>query len=405
MSQNKSLVSVVIPTYNRCGYLQQAIESVLSQVYGDFEVIVVDDGSTDGTARVVAGFDDGRVRYLYQPNAGRSAARNRGIEVARGMYLAFLDDDDLYLPHKLACQVAFLESHPEIDLVSAGVRLIDEHGAVRGVWRTWLDQPQLTLMDCLYACPLPTCSVLFRRRVLGHLDHWFDPDFDLAEDTDFFLRLLLAGCRIDWLPEIVAVYRIHSNSSQWDVIKYRRAHQRLLDKFLIRPEVPDEVRAERTRLYAHHYLASACHAYACGEVALAQQDLVQAVDLDPALQEGCPSPLVVDFATFANSFRVEDPRAYLGFVFDHLPASLAHLQQRRREALSLFHMGRVFRAHAAGKCPSLKDWLWGVYYAPRWLGNRGVWSILTREMLGLHRQPDAPKYGLEVVHCESTSRR
>jgi len=166
MSQNEPLVSVVIPTYNRCGYLQQAIESVLSQSCGDFEVIVVDDGSTDETAQVIAKFSDERVRYLYQSNAGRSAARNWGMGAARGMYLAFLDDDDLYLPHKLASQVAFLESHPGVDLVGSGVRLIDEHGAVRGVWRTWQDQPSLTLRDCLYGCPLIPSAVLFRRRVL-----------------------------------------------------------------------------------------------------------------------------------------------------------------------------------------------------------------------------------------------
>lgn len=387
MSQNKPLVSVVIPTYNRCGYLQQAIESVLSQSCGDFEVVVVDDGSTDETAQVVARFSDERVRYLYQSNAGRSAARNRGMEAARGVYLAFLDDDDLYLPHKLASQVAFLESHPGVDLVGSGVRLIDEHGAVRGIWRTWQDQPSLTLRDCLYGCPLIPSAVLFRRRVLDHLDHWFDPEFDLAEDTDFFLRLLLAGCRMHWLSEIVSVYRVHETNSQWDAIRYKDAHRRLLDKLFARSDVPADVLTERTQLYAHYHSASACHAYACGEVALAQQDLVQAVTLDPALQEGCPPPLVVDFATFANSFRVRNPQAYLGFVFDHLPASLAHLRRHRREALSLFHMGCVFRAHAAGECPSLKAWLWGVYYAPHWLGNRGVWSILAREVLGFHLSP------------------
>jgi len=383
MSHDESLVSVVIPTYNRCDYLQQAVTSVLAQSYSNFEVIVVDDGSTDGTATVVADIGDTRVCYLYQANAGRSAARNRGVEAARGIYLAFLDDDDLYLPDKLVHQVAFLETNPDVDLVSAGVQFIDEHGALQGAWHPWEHQPKLTLLNCLYDCPLPTCAVLFRRRMLDHLDQWFDPKLEPAEDMDFFLRLLYAGCRMDWLPEIVSVYRIHSTNSQSDGARYSRVYQRMLDKLFARPDVPAGVLAERTRLRAHYYLGGACHAYASGQVASAQQDLVQALTLDPVLQEGYLPPLVVDVVTFANSFRVANPRAYIGYVFDQLPASLAHLRRYRNEAFSAFHIGRVFRAHTAGERPSLKDWLLGVCYAPRWVRNRGVWSILVREILSL----------------------
>jgi len=383
MSHHEPLVSVVIPTHNRCDYLRQALRSVLAQSYSNFEVIVVDDGSTDGTAQVVGDFGDARVRYLYQANAGRSTARNRGMAAAKGIYLAFLDDDDLYLPHKLAHEVVFLETNPDVDLVAAGVQLIDERGAVQGAWRPWEGQPRLTLLNCLYGCPLIPSTVLFRRRMLDDLDHWFDPELNLAEDTDFFLRLLHAGCGMTWLPEIVSAYRVHSTSSQWDGARYSRAHQRLLDKLFARPDVPADVLAERTRLHAHHYLTAACRAYACGQVASAQQDLVQALTLDAALQEGYMPPLVVDVANFANSFRVANPRAYIGYVFDHLPTSLAHLRRYRNQAFSAFHIGRVFRAHAAGERPLLKDWLLGVCHAPRWLRNRGVWSILVRGILGL----------------------
>lgn len=383
MSHNEPLVSVVIPTYNRCHYLGQAIISVLAQSYRNCEVIVVDDGSTDGTATVVGDFRDARVHYLYQANAGRSAARNRGMAAARGVYIALLDDDDLYLPHKLARQVAFLETSLEVGLVGAGMQLIDEHGVVQGVWCPWEDQPRLTLINCLYNCPLVPCTVLFRRKMLDHLDHWFDPELNLGEDTDFFIRLLLAGCRMAWLPDIVSAYRVHSTSSQWDGARYSRARQKVLDKLFARSDMPGEVLAERTRLYAHYHLSGACHAYACGQVTPAQRDLLRALALNPALAEDSPPPLVVYIAAVANSFRVANPHTYIDYVFDQLPASLAHLQGYRNEAFSAFHIGRVFRAYAAGQRPSLKDWLLGVCYAPGWLRNRGIWSILARRILRL----------------------
>ena len=107
------IVSVVIPTYNRWPLVAEAIESVLSQTYRDFELIVVDDGSTDGTAGEIAKFGS-RLRLLRQPNRGVSAARNLAFGEARGRYLAFLDSDDLWRPKKLAIQTAFMERNPSV---------------------------------------------------------------------------------------------------------------------------------------------------------------------------------------------------------------------------------------------------------------------------------------------------
>jgi glycosyltransferase involved in cell wall biosynthesis len=105
-------VSVVIPTYNQPTLLTEAVRSVLAQTFQDFEVVVVDDGCTDDTADRIGALGDARVRLVRQPNGGVGAARNRGIDEARGRYLAFLDHDDWWLPQKLATQVAFLDAHP-----------------------------------------------------------------------------------------------------------------------------------------------------------------------------------------------------------------------------------------------------------------------------------------------------
>ena len=106
-------VSIIIPTYNRVGYLSQAVDSVLAQTLVDWELIVVDDGSTDETSCYLESLADPRIVALGQMNQGESAARNAGIAHARGRYIAFLDDDDLFAPQKLELQAAFLCDHPE----------------------------------------------------------------------------------------------------------------------------------------------------------------------------------------------------------------------------------------------------------------------------------------------------
>jgi glycosyltransferase involved in cell wall biosynthesis len=106
-------VSVIIPTHNRAELLSEAIESVLGQTYRDFELIVVDDGSTDRTSEVVSGIRDPRIIYQSQEKQERGAARNNGVAMSRGEYLTFLDDDDWYLPTKLELQVAALDARPD----------------------------------------------------------------------------------------------------------------------------------------------------------------------------------------------------------------------------------------------------------------------------------------------------
>lgn len=375
-------ISVVIPTFRRPRFLSQAIQSVLSQTYPSLEVIVVEDGVAGDASPVVRSFDDPRLRYVWQHHAGRSAARNRGMQVAQGRYIAFLDDDDLYLPSKLASQVAFLEVHPELELVGSGARIVNEEGEVLGRWRPWLDVPDLTLLRCLYSCPLAPSMVLLRRRALARLAVWFDPEMHLAEDTDFFVRLLQAGCHMAWLPELLSAYRVHAGGSQGDGPGYSRATLRILDKLYEAPNTPLEIATQRTHLYAHYHLVGACFSYATGHVSAAWSELEEALALEPQMAEGELPPVAMAVAAFANSIRVRDPKVYVDFVFDHLPPSLVHLIRFRGEAHSALHMERVFMAQRIGERIPTREWLEGVWHAPRWLRNRGVWSIAADILLG-----------------------
>jgi len=120
-------ISVIIPAYNHARYLAEAIDSVLAQTYAPLEIIVVDDGSTDGTPAVAASYGD-RIRYIRQENAGVGAARNNGIAAARGEYLAFLDSDDIWLPEKLEREIALFDADPQLGFVHCGVEKFDESG-------------------------------------------------------------------------------------------------------------------------------------------------------------------------------------------------------------------------------------------------------------------------------------
>ena len=123
------LVSVVMPVFNREKFLAEAIESILSQTVTDFELIIVDDGSTDGSAEIIRAYAerDSRIRFIQlSENTGNASARNAGIAVACGDYIAGMDSDDISLPERLQQQVEFLESHPEIDAVGVGTRIVNE---------------------------------------------------------------------------------------------------------------------------------------------------------------------------------------------------------------------------------------------------------------------------------------
>jgi glycosyltransferase involved in cell wall biosynthesis len=164
----------------------EAVESVFAQTYGEWELIVVDDGSADGTGEVLKEYGR-RLRYIYQANQGVSMARNRGLELAHGEFIAFLDSDDLWLPEKLRLQVAFMDGHPEAQIcytdeiwVRRGVRVNPKkrHAKYSG----WI-YPQ-----CLPLCIISPSSVLMRRGLFEQIGT-FDPQLPVCEDYDLWLRV------------------------------------------------------------------------------------------------------------------------------------------------------------------------------------------------------------------------
>jgi glycosyltransferase involved in cell wall biosynthesis len=188
------LVSVVIPAYNAAWCIRRAVDSVLAQSFRDFELIVVDDGSTDDTAAILAGYGDA-LRVVSKPNGGLSSARNAGIAAAQGKYVAFLDADDWWLPGKLATQVALMESRPDLLFCSTVSGVQTPEGQRLADWRCGRDDRRSAL-ECIFAVNAFVAgsgsAVLAKREAFQRAGS-FDESLRSLEDIDMWMRLAALG--------------------------------------------------------------------------------------------------------------------------------------------------------------------------------------------------------------------
>ena len=205
-------VSVIIPTYQRSHLVGQAIESVLAQTYCDYEIIVVNDGSTDNTGEILAQYGD-RIVAIHQENRGLPAARNAGIRVAQGQYLAFLDDDDLWEPQKLEKQIPLLEADSRLGLVYSDMVIFNEAGIQPGTYLNGFVPPQtVTPWTLLHRnfFPMPTIVI---RRVCWEQLGGFDESLRSCEDYDLWLRIVEQWA-VGYVNEPLTRYCRHSENSK-----------------------------------------------------------------------------------------------------------------------------------------------------------------------------------------------
>jgi glycosyltransferase involved in cell wall biosynthesis len=212
-------VSCIVPVYNGEAFLRETLDSIVAQTYRELDVIVVDDGSIDGTRDLVAQYE-APLRYVWQANAGPSSARNTGLRAAQGKYVAFLDADDLWHPDKLARQVALLAERPTVGACITLIQnfwddaLSDEHESLRGHVR---EQPMAGY----------TSVTLLARRSVFEAIGGFDTRLKHGDDTDWFLRADENGVAVELVPELLVYRRVHPNSRsrQWQ----RRSRDEYLD--------------------------------------------------------------------------------------------------------------------------------------------------------------------------------
>lgn len=247
-------VSVIIPTYNAMPYLPETVDSVLQQTFTDFELIIIDDGSSDQTVQWLSELADPRVRLICQENQGVTVARNLGIAEAKGEYIAFLDHDDLWNLTKLEKQVSCLDNNPSVGLVHTWMVLVDEHGKSTGrvmisnaegdVWKQLLEQNSIASSSVMVRrCCFETVGVFSPAR-----------DFYTVEDWEFWIRIA-ASYPFAMIKEPLLSWRQHANngSKNWRLME--QAYRLVIEKAF--EAAPPELLYLKNRSYGHANLCLA----------------------------------------------------------------------------------------------------------------------------------------------------
>lgn len=391
------LVSVVIPTHNRRDYVCHAIDSVLRQTYAYHEILVVDDGSTDGTGSLLrdryALHEGGPVQYFYQENRGESGARNEAIRRSRGEYIALLDSDDEWLPTKLQRQVAFLDRQSDVGLVSCHALLIDAGGKLLQTTPLRPEQVEeiVTIETLVLDSPMYCSSLLMRRSCLERVG-LFDESIRYGEDWDLVLRFA-AEYQIGFVQEPLVLLRQHLGQQSRHRTSLPEAERRLADQLGIAERILAHFQGDAqllTRLEAkaraREYARAAISDYLHARYERGKSRLRKAAELDPdTWRDGEQvSSLLLEYAiSLAAEGRPSTGIDLIERAYAHLPADYQEWAGRfRRRTLGQAHGVLMFMYQEAGTVGLVrKHALRAITYKPSWLSNTGVISI-TAEAFG-----------------------
>lgn len=281
-------VSVVVPTYNRADLLRDCLSSIVAQTYDDYEVVLIDDGSTDDTASVAIGFGE-KVRYIPQKNTGVPGALNRGISESRGELIRFLASDDRLEPHALATEVSLMHRQPEAGLLYSQAWQIDETGNV-----TELRKPEFAsgsyvrsgldeIRDLLFWDHITCSTVMVRKSCFDELGLFDESLRPFGEDWDMWVRIARRHS-VAYLAQPLASYLKHSGNISMTPDLAHMDHQRkkILDDAFADPAVAKHCRDLRGKAYFAYHADVAAMAYKSNQMGIARRQLAAAARSEPS---------------------------------------------------------------------------------------------------------------------------
>jgi len=277
-------VSIIIPTYNMANFLGETVKDVLNQTYQNFEIIVINDASTDHTDQVMGQFDDQRIKYIvHSENRYAAAARNTGVRASEGEYIAFIDADDKVHPEKLATQIAFLEQNTEIGLAYCSRIEIDQNGNPLAL----VPAPStVSLKDLVLGYPYAPSEIVMRREWV-HKVGLFDESFRFhGEDPDFHMRLALQGCKMAGVKRVLNYRRLRAERVMKNLEKVAEGEIRAFENTFANPHCPNEVLELRKKSLAMVHRIFSFIAFSQNDTSLGQELLRKAFELDVTFFEG-----------------------------------------------------------------------------------------------------------------------
>ncbi len=384
-------VSIVVPAYNAARYLKQTLESILSQTYRNFEIIVVDDGSTDDTPCIAQQFGNA-IRYIRQPNRGLSAARNTAIKNARAEVIALLDSDDLWEPQFLERMIHLLNIHPEAAGVYCGFQYINSKGEVVGKPSLKIVPPEsfhsTMVNDGNWLAP---CAVIFRRQLAEKVG-LFDESLHAVEDWDLWIRMSECAPFVG-LQEALVKYRRHENNMSKDPDRMITAINQLTEKRYGPAEGDISTwSSSKKGAYSSHYRGVAIRFFAAGRVQKSASYLQRLAEISPEFVCSLYVWRGIARAYIPDEYQFElSPQHNWPLIQAKLIELLDELAEEANRSISLYELyprmkGFAFLALAdeagrAGELGRAYSWLRMVVRSyPRILLARPFWGTIFRSI-------------------------
>ncbi len=387
-SDELPLVTIVTPSYNQATYLEETIQSVLSQDYPRLEYIIIDGGSTDGSVDIIKKYESRLADWVSEPDAGQSDAINKGWQRAHGEIVAYLNSDDTYTPGAVRISAEYLRQHPNIGMTHGECRWIDASGRPIGL----IQADPFTLGELLLQCRIAQPTTFIRKSVLDDVG-LLDPSMHLMMDYELWVRIALKY-PIACLPGIFANFRIHPTSKTGTSIYHHlREHLEIIRRGFASPHMPRELLPLKPRAEHYAYALTAANAYSLGQFesgraildaffAEQAQPLEYRDDVIRLFANHAVSVASLGYSAETNEDGASsDPVRWLARVMNALPPNAAALRELEPDILTQIHVIQAFGARQKGDWRETRQEIWqAVRRKPELLRQRGIASLFAQSL-------------------------